>query len=87
MKLPDEPIAVAHRSDGSGTTAIWTDYLTKNPRPGWPSSAVHQASAGKTVAWPAGIGGKGNEGVSGVVGQTKGAHRLRRTRTTRSRRT
>jgi phosphate transport system substrate-binding protein len=71
IKLPDEPIAVAHRSDGSGTTAIWTDYLTKES-PTWVSTLGQGKSAGKDVAWPTGIGGKGNEGVSGVVNQTEG---------------
>ncbi|CDO91633.1 hypothetical protein AWC29_11410 [Mycobacterium triplex] len=70
--LPDEPIAVAHRSDGSGTTAVWTDYLTKES-PTWADTLGGPAkSFGKEVAWPVGIGGKGNEGVSGVVNQTEG---------------
>jgi phosphate transport system substrate-binding protein len=73
QKLPKEPIAVVHRSDGSGTTNIWTDFLTEQS-PTW----VHalggpSRSVGKTVAWPVGIGGKGNEGVSGQVSQTEGA--------------
>ncbi|MGI5243138.1 phosphate ABC transporter substrate-binding protein PstS [Dactylosporangium sp. CA-139066] len=72
IDLPDEPIAVAHRSDGSGTTAVWTDYLTKES-PTWVSTLGDGKSAGKEVAWPTGIGGKGNEGVSGVVNQTEGA--------------
>jgi phosphate transport system substrate-binding protein len=73
VKLPDEQIAVAHRSDGSGTTGIWTNYLTKES-PTWVSKLGGKAtSAGKEVAWPVGIGGKGNEGVSGVVQQTEGA--------------
>ncbi|MDF3289676.1 phosphate ABC transporter substrate-binding protein PstS [Streptomyces silvisoli] len=72
-KLPNEPIAVVHRSDGSGTTNIWTDFLSEQS-PTW----VHalggpSRSTGKTVAWPVGIGGKGNEGVSGQVNQTEGA--------------
>jgi phosphate transport system substrate-binding protein len=71
VNLPNAPIAVVHRSDGSGTTGIWTDYLTK-VSPTWVSTLGGAAkSAGKTVAWPVGIGGKGNEGVSAVVGQTK----------------
>lgn len=70
--LPDEPIAVVHRSDGSGTTAVWTDYLTK-ASPSWVSKLGEGQSKGKEVAWPTGIGGKGNEGVSGAVGQTEGA--------------
>jgi phosphate transport system substrate-binding protein len=73
VDLPDLPIAVAHRSDGSGTTGIWTDYLTKES-PVWVSTLGGASkSSGKTVAWPTGIGGKGNEGVSAVVAQTKGA--------------
>lgn len=73
VNLPDMPIAVAHRSDGSGTTGIWTDYLTKES-PTWVSALGGSSkSAGKTVAWPVGIGGKGNEGVSAVVSETKGA--------------
>jgi phosphate transport system substrate-binding protein len=71
--LPDEPIAVVHRSDGSGTTAVFTDYLTK-ASPSWVAKLGGAAqSKGKEVAWPTGIGGKGNEGVSGQVGQTEGA--------------
>lgn len=73
VKLPSMPIAVAHRSDGSGTTGIWTDYLTKTS-PVWVSALGGASkSSGKTVAWPVGIGGKGNEGVSAIVAQTKGS--------------
>jgi phosphate transport system substrate-binding protein len=73
VKLPDLPIAVAHRSDGSGTTNIWTNYLTKES-PAWVSKLGGAAtSQGLTVAWPVGIGGKGNEGVSAVIAQTKGS--------------
>jgi len=73
VTLPSEPIAVVHRSDGSGTTGIWTDYLTKES-PAWVQALGGPSrSAGKDVAWPTGIGGKGNEGVSGVVNQTEGA--------------
>jgi len=72
-KLPSTPIAVVHRSDGSGTTAIWTDYLTK-ASPTWLEALGGATkSKGKEVAWPTGIGGKGNEGVSGAVSQTAGA--------------
>jgi phosphate transport system substrate-binding protein len=67
-KLPDSAIAVAHRSDGSGTTAVFTDYLSK-VSPAWKSGP----GAGKSVSWPAGLGGKGNEGVTGIVKQTQGA--------------
>ena len=73
FKLPDEAIAVAHRSDGSGTSAIFTDYLTKTSK-SWTSKLGGEVtSRGKTVAWPVGIGGKGNEGVAAVVSQTEGA--------------
>ena len=68
IKLPDLPIVVIHRSDGSGTSFIFTDFLTK-VNPEW-ASKVGKASA---VNWPAGLGGKGNEGVAGLVKQTPGA--------------
>ena len=67
-RLPDAAIAVAHRSDGSGTTAVFTDYLAK-VSPEWKAGP----GAGKSVSWPAGLGGKGNEGVTGIVKQTEGA--------------
>jgi phosphate transport system substrate-binding protein len=71
--LPDRPIAVAHRSDGSGTTAVWTDFLTKES-PAWVQTlGGPDKSFGKDIAWPVGIGGKGNEGVSGVINQTDGS--------------
>ncbi|MEW6721079.1 MAG: phosphate ABC transporter substrate-binding protein PstS [Thermodesulfobacteriota bacterium] len=68
MRLPNADIVVAHRSDGSGTTDIFTNYL----------SAVNaewraKVGRGKSVKWPVGLGGKGNEGVAGVVQQTPGA--------------
>lgn len=66
--LPGLPIAVVHRSDGSGTTYIFTHYLAAVSKR-W----AGRAGAGKAVDWPAGIGGKGNEGVTGVVKQTPGA--------------
>jgi phosphate transport system substrate-binding protein len=68
VKLPDKDIVVVHRSDGSGTTFIFTDYLSKIS-PEWKSKAGSNTS----VSWPTGIGGKGNEGVSGQVKQTPGA--------------
>ncbi len=72
ITLPSTPIAVAHRSDGSGTTAIFTDFLTQTS-PAWVTAlGGSSTSVGKTVAWPVGIGGKGNEGVSAVVSQTAG---------------
>jgi phosphate transport system substrate-binding protein len=71
--LPDESIAVVHRSDGSGTTAVFTDFLTKTS-PDWVSKlGGADKSFGKTVAWPVGIGGKGNDGVAALVSQTEGA--------------
>ena len=66
--LPDKEIVVVHRSDGSGTTYIWTDYLSKIS-PEWKTKVGTNTS----VNWPTGIGGKGNEGVSGQVKQTPGA--------------
>lgn len=68
VKLPNLPILVIHRSDGSGTSFIFTDYLTKINAE-W-ASKVGKATA---VNWPAGLGGKGSEGVSGLVKQTPGA--------------
>ena len=67
VKLPDLPIVVVHRSEGSGTSYIFTDFLTK-VNPDW-ASKVGKASA---VNWPAGLGGKGSEGVAGLVKQTPG---------------
>jgi len=67
-KLPDQEIVVVHRSDGSGTTYIWTDYLSK-VSPEWKSKVGTNTS----VNWPTGIGGKGNEGVAGQIKQTPGA--------------
>jgi phosphate transport system substrate-binding protein len=64
--LPALPILVAHRSDGSGTTAIFTDYLKK-------ASTAWKAGSGTAVKWPVGLGGKGNEGVAGLVKQTPGS--------------
>jgi phosphate transport system substrate-binding protein len=68
VKLPSDDIVVVHRSDGSGTTYIWTDYLSK-VSPEW------QQKVGKatSVNWPVGLGGKGNEGVAGLVQQTPDA--------------
>ncbi len=67
--LPDKDIMVVHRSDGSGTTAIFTDYLVKVS----PEFAALVPKAGKEVKWPVGVGGKGNEGVAGQVKSTEGA--------------
>jgi phosphate transport system substrate-binding protein len=66
--LPDQEILVVHRSDGSGTTYIWTDYLSKIS-PEWKTKVGTNTS----VNWPTGIGGKGNEGVAGQIKQTPGA--------------
>jgi phosphate transport system substrate-binding protein len=65
VKLPAEAIVPIHRSDGSGTTYVFTDYLSK-VSPGW----VTAAGKGTSVNWPVGLGGKGNEGVAGLVKQT-----------------
>jgi phosphate transport system substrate-binding protein len=67
-KLPDNDIVVVHRSDGSGTTYIFTDYLSK-VSPEWKQKVGNNTS----VKWPTGIGAKGNEGVSGQVKQVPGA--------------
>lgn len=68
VKLPDLAISIIHRSDGSGTTYIFSDYLSKvsaawNTKPG----------KGKSLNWPVGLGAKGNEGVSGLIKQTPGS--------------
>ena len=68
VTLPDQEIVVVHRSDGSGTTYIWTDYLSKIS-PDWKT----KVGANTSVNWPTGIGGKGNEGVAGQIKQTPGA--------------
>jgi len=68
VKLPDMDITVVHRSDGSGTSFIFTDYLSK-VNADWKS----KVGTGKSPNWPAGVGGKGNEGVAGVVKQTPGS--------------
>jgi phosphate transport system substrate-binding protein len=67
VSLPATPITVVHRADGSGTSAIFTDYLAK-VSPEWKA----KVGAGKSVKWPVGLGGKGNEGVTGLVKQTGG---------------
>jgi len=68
VKLPGDKIIVVHRSDGSGTTFCWTDYLSK-VSPEWKSKVGKNTS----VDWPTGIGGKGNDGVAGLIKQEKGA--------------
>jgi phosphate transport system substrate-binding protein len=67
-KLPDTDIVVVHRSDGSGTTYIFVDYLC-SMSPEW----KQKVGKGVSVSWPVGLGGKGNEGVSGQVKQTPGS--------------
>jgi phosphate transport system substrate-binding protein len=68
VNLPATDITVVHRSDGSGTTYIWADYLAK-VSPEWKT----KVGVGTSPNWPAGIGGKGNEGVAGLVRQTPGS--------------
>ena len=68
VTLPNQDIVVVHRSDDSGTTYVWTDYLT-TVSPAWAKSV----GRGKDVKWPVGIGSKGNEGVAGQVKQLPGA--------------
>lgn len=68
VKFPAQAIVVVHRSDGSGTTYIFTDYLSKIS-PEWNSSV----GKGTSVKWPVGLGGKGNEGVAGTVRQIEGS--------------
>src|SRR4051794_19061603 len=68
IDLPGEEITVAHRSDGSGTTYIWCDYLSKvSPE------YKRRVGVSTSVNWPVGVGGKGNDGVAGLVKQTPGA--------------
>ena len=68
VNLPGNDIVVVHRSDGSGTTYIWTDFLSKVSEE-W----KNKVGKGTSVNWPVGLGGKGNEGVSGLVKQTPNA--------------
>src|SRR5579885_2602060 len=68
MNFPDANIIVVHRSDGSGTSFIWTDYLSK-VSPEWKS----QVGSDTSVKWPIGMGGKGNEGVAGLIRQLTGS--------------
>jgi phosphate transport system substrate-binding protein len=68
VKLPGSDIVVVHRSDGSGTTYVWADYLSK-VSPEW----KQKVGVGGSVNWPVGLGGKGSEGVSGQVKQTENA--------------
>jgi phosphate transport system substrate-binding protein len=68
VKLPAGDITVVHRSDGSGTSFIWVDYLAKIS-PEWKA----KVGVASSVSWPVGVGGKGNEGVAGLVTQTPGS--------------
>ncbi len=68
LKLPSMPISVVHRSDGSGTTYNWVDFLAKSSR-AWKD----KVGVGLAVNWPVGVGGKGNAGVAAAVLQTQGA--------------
>ena len=68
VKLPDQKIIVVHRSDGSGTSYIWTDYLSKVS-----TDWANGPGKGTSPSWPVGVGGKGNEGVAGLIRQLPGA--------------
>lgn len=68
VTLPRQDVIVVHRSDGSGTTYVWTDYLSK-VSPAW----LQKVGRGTSVNWPVGLGGRGNEGVTATVRQTPGA--------------
>jgi phosphate transport system substrate-binding protein len=68
VTLPNQDIIVVHRSDGSGTTYVWVDYLTK-VSPEW----AQKVGRGTSVNWPVGLGGRGNEGVTATTRQTPGA--------------
>lgn len=68
VALPDSAITFVHRSDGSGTTFVWADYLSKVSR-----EFRSTVGADSSLEWPVGIGGKGNEGVAGLVSQTPGS--------------
>jgi phosphate transport system substrate-binding protein len=66
LRLPDRRIIVVHRSDGSGTTYVWSDYLSKMS-----SEWSQRVGSGTSIAWPTGLGGKGNEGVANFVGRIR----------------
>jgi phosphate transport system substrate-binding protein len=68
VKLPDQKIIVVHRAEGSGTTFIWTDYLSKVSTE-WAGGP----GKGSSISWPVGVGGKGNEGVAGLIRQLPGS--------------
>ena len=67
LNLPDKAIVVVYRADGSGTTALYTEYLAKE------SQFLNKVGRGKSVSWPVGVGGKGNEGVMGLVSKIEGS--------------
>ncbi|HET9009770.1 MAG TPA: phosphate ABC transporter substrate-binding protein PstS, partial [Nitrosarchaeum sp.] len=67
LNLPNQDIVVAHRSDGSGTTFVFTDYLTTVDPEGWGKTV----GKGKSVPWPTGLAAAGNEGVAGIIRSTK----------------
>ena len=67
ISLPDESVIIVRRSDGSGTTAVFTDYLSK-VSPEW----KQKVGSATSVRWPVGLGGKGNEGIAGLIKQTPG---------------
>jgi len=68
LKLPEEDITIVHRADGSGTTWIFTDYLSKVS-----AEWKEKIGTGKSVSWPTGVGGKGNPGVAALVKKTSGS--------------
>jgi phosphate transport system substrate-binding protein len=68
VNFPDQPIVVAHRSDGSGTTFIWVSFLSQSS-----SEWQEKVGVGTSVNWPVGLGGKGNEGVAGLVREQPGS--------------
>lgn len=68
VSLPDLPVSIVHRADGSGTTSIFTSYLTKTSLD-W----AEQAGSGTSVNWPVGLGASGNEGVAGIISSIPGA--------------
>lgn len=68
IKMPNLPIMIVHRSDGSGTSAVFTDYLSK-VSPEW----KEKVGSSTSVKWPTGLGGKGNEGVTGLIKQSPGS--------------
>ena len=73
LKLPETAVTIVHRSDGSGTTWIFTNYLAK-VSPDW----LKAVGSDKSVAWPTGVGGKGNQGVASYVQRINGAIGYRR---------